>query len=42
MIPICKWVPLFLDPYIISYKLKKQFWLGKHSFYTYTYKKREK
>jgi len=35
MIPICKWVPLFCDPYIINYKLKKLFWLGKHSFYTH-------
>jgi hypothetical protein len=34
IIPICKWVPFFFDPYIVSYKLKKQFWLGNHSFYT--------
>ena len=32
-IPICKWVPLFMDPYLLDYKLKKQFWLGKHTFY---------
>ena len=33
IIPICKWIPLFCDPYILNYKLKKQFWLGNHSFY---------
>ena len=33
LIPISKWVPLFMDPYLLDYKLKKQFWLGKHTFY---------
>ena len=33
LIPICKWVPLFMDPYLVDYKLKKHFWLGKHTFY---------
>jgi hypothetical protein len=33
LIPICKWIPFFMDPYILNYKLKKQFWLGNHTFY---------
>jgi hypothetical protein len=33
LIPICKWVPYFLDRFLLNYKLKKQFWLGKHTLY---------
>ena len=25
LIPICKWVPLFMDPYLVDYKLKNIF-----------------
>jgi len=31
MIPICKWVPEIFDKYILDYKLKSMYWLGKHS-----------
>lgn len=33
MIPICKWSPAWLDKYILNFRLKKMFWLGKHSIY---------
>lgn len=42
LIPICKWVPYFFDRFLLNYKLKKHFWLGKHSLYyrkTYTNQK---
>jgi hypothetical protein len=32
MIPMCKWVPEIFDKFIINWKLKKQFWLGKNIF----------
>ena len=32
MIPICKWVPEIFDKYILNYKLKNMYWLGKHLF----------
>jgi hypothetical protein len=32
MIPICKWSPAFLDSFILNSRLRKIFWLGKHSF----------
>jgi hypothetical protein len=28
MIPICKWVPPFLDKYILNWKLKNMYWKG--------------
>jgi hypothetical protein len=37
IVPICKWVPYFFDRFLLNYKLKKHFWLGKHSLY---YRKR--
>jgi hypothetical protein len=32
MIEINRWIPKIFDKYIINYKLKKMYWLGKHSF----------
>ena len=32
-IPICKWIPNIFDKYILNYKLKKIYWLGKISIY---------
>ena len=29
MIPICKWSPKFLDPFLLNIYLKKHFWGGK-------------
>jgi hypothetical protein len=31
MIPVCKWVPTFLDKYILNWKLRNMYWLGKHT-----------
>jgi hypothetical protein len=31
MIPICKWVPVIFDRYILNWKLKNMYWLGKHT-----------
>lgn len=33
MIPICKWSPLWFDKYILEFRLKNIFWLGKHRVY---------
>jgi hypothetical protein len=32
MIPMCKWVPIWLDKYILNWKLRNMYWKGKHSF----------
>jgi hypothetical protein len=32
MIPMCKWVPEIFDKYILDYKLKRMYWLSKHTF----------
>lgn len=32
MIPMCKWVPEIFDKYILNWKLKNMYWLGKNSF----------
>jgi len=32
MIPMCKWVPTFLDKYILNYKLRNMYWKGQHTF----------
>lgn len=34
MIPICKWVPQIFDKYILNWKLRNIYWLGKHTLYT--------
>jgi len=34
MIPICKWVPVILDKYILDWKLKNMYWLGQHKVNT--------
>lgn len=31
MIPICKWVPQVFDNYILNWKLRNIYWLGKHT-----------
>lgn len=31
MIPLCKWVPSFLDSFLLNIYLKKIFWIGKHN-----------
>ena len=31
MIPICKWVPVIFDKYILNWKLKNMYWLGYHT-----------
>jgi hypothetical protein len=33
MIPICKWVPVIFDRYILDWKLKNMYWLGNHTIY---------
>lgn len=33
MIPICRWSPKFLDPFLLNMYLKKTFWGGKISIY---------
>jgi hypothetical protein len=30
MIPICKWSPEIFDKYILDWKLKNIYWIGKH------------
>lgn len=43
MIPICKWVPKMFDRYIVNWKLKNIYWLGKNSFdYDYNIKLNKK
>ncbi len=32
MIPVCKWVPEIFDKYILNWKLRNMYWLGKNSF----------
>ena len=32
MIPMCKWVPEIFDRYILNWKLRNMYWLGKNSF----------
>jgi hypothetical protein len=32
MIPMCKWVPEIFDKYILNWKLRNMYWLGKNSF----------
>ena len=32
MIPICKWVPVIFDKYILNWKLLNMYWKGQHSF----------
>ena len=41
MIPICKYVPFYFDPFIVDYKLKNKFWLGKHNFLQQSKKNKE-
>ena len=41
IIPICKYVPSYFDPFIVNYKLKKMFWLGNHTFLKRTKKNKE-
>ena len=31
MIPICRWVPQIFDKYILNWKLRNMYWLGKHT-----------
>lgn len=31
MIPMCKWVPQIFDKYILNWKLRNMYWLGKHT-----------
>jgi hypothetical protein len=31
MLPICRWVPVIFDRYILNWKLKNMYWLGKHT-----------
>lgn len=31
MIPICKWMPQIFDKYILNWKLRNMYWLGKHT-----------
>jgi hypothetical protein len=28
MIPVCKWIPVIFDKYILNWKLKKIYWYG--------------
>lgn len=32
MIPMCKWVPEIFDKYILNWKLRNMYWLGKNTF----------
>jgi hypothetical protein len=32
MIPMCKWVPEMFDRYILKWKLRNMYWLGKISY----------
>jgi hypothetical protein len=34
MIPLCEWTPVILDKYILNWKLKNLYWLGKHTVNT--------
>jgi hypothetical protein len=36
MIPICKWVPIIFDKYILNWELKNMYWLGNHTLHDYT------
>jgi hypothetical protein len=36
MIPICKWVPMIFDKFILNLKLKNIYWEGKHRIYNNT------
>lgn len=31
MIPMCKWMPEVFDKYILNWKLRNMYWLGKHT-----------
>ena len=31
MLPMCKWVPEIFDKYILNWKLRNMYWLGKHT-----------
>ena len=31
MLPICRWVPIIFDRYILDWKLKNMYWSGKHT-----------
>ena len=31
MLPICRWVPVIFDRYILNWKLKNMYWLGYHT-----------
>jgi hypothetical protein len=31
ILPICRWVPVIFDRYILNWKLKNMYWLGKHT-----------
>ena len=39
MIPICKWVPDMFDKYILNWKLRNMYWLGRHIIYRKTINK---
>ncbi len=34
MFPLCQWTPVILDKYILNWKLKNLYWLGKHTVNT--------
>lgn len=31
LIPMCKWMPEVFDKYILNWKLRNMFWVGKHT-----------
>lgn len=31
MVPMCKWIPQVFDKYILNWKLRDMYWLGKHT-----------
>jgi hypothetical protein len=33
IITVCRWVPPYFDKYILDRKLKRVFWLGKHTIF---------
>ena len=33
IIPICKWIPQIFDKYILDWKLKNIYWLGKNKIF---------
>jgi hypothetical protein len=39
IIPICKWVPDMFDKYILNWKLRNMYWLGRHIIYRKTINK---